>query len=181
MLQLFPFLLLLPLSLSLLLSFLFSYYLFYFQFIMIYSLSSIILILLFFCLFFLRLFISYFEFIFVPFSSFIYFFAIFVSLCVSNESIKCFICMLLFLILSPLAFCKSSEKNVKIIWTIGKTQVPFAFVVVLLLVLSWTIHFIHHLYISHNAPFLPSKIFHNLCFSFILGITAVPRETENND
>ena len=76
--------------------------------------------------------------------------------------------------------CKSSEKNVKIIWTIGKTQVPFAFVVVLLLVLSWTIHFIHHLYISHNAPFLPSKIFHNLCFSFILGITAVPRETENN-
>ena len=66
-------------------------------------------------LFFFRLFISYFEFIFVPFSSFIYFFAIFVSLCASNESIKCFICMLSFLILSPLAFCKYYEKNAKII------------------------------------------------------------------
>ena len=131
-------------------------------------------------LFFFRLFISYFEFIFVPFSSFIYFFAIFVSLCASNESIKCFICMLSFLILSPLAFCKYYKKNAKIIRTIGKTQVPFAFVLVLLYVLSWTIHFIHYLHISHNAPFLPSKIFHNLCFSFILGITAVPRETENN-
>ena len=83
-------------------------------------------------LFFFCLFISYFEFIFVPFSSFIYFFAIFVSLCASNESIKCFICMLLFLNLSPLAFCKYYEKNAKIIRTIGKTQVPFAFVLVLL-------------------------------------------------
>ena len=83
-------------------------------------------------LFFFRLFISYFEFIFVPFSSFIYFFAIFLSLCASNESIKCFICMLSFLILSSLAFCKYYKKNVKIIRTIGKTQVPFAFVLVLL-------------------------------------------------
>ena len=180
MLQLFPFLLLLPLSLSLLLSFLFSYYLFYFQFIITYFIK---------CYYF-TIFLFYFSFVysFLILSSFLFhflhlftFFAIFVSLCASNESIKCFICMLLFLILSPLAFCKYYKKNAKIIRTIGKTQVPFAFVVVLLLVLSWTIHFIHHLYISHNAPFLPSKIFQNLCFSFILGITAVPRETENND
>ena len=33
---------------------------------------------------------------------------------------------------------------------------------------------------SHNAPYLPTKILHNLCFSFLLGITAVPREIENN-
>ena len=48
---------------------------------------------------------------------------------------------------------------------------------------------IRHLYISHNAPYLPAKIFHNqepmgswhnLCFSFPLGITAVPREIKNN-
>ena len=26
----------------------------------------------------------------------------------------------------------------------------------------------------------PEKILHNLCFSFVLGITAVPRETENS-
>ena len=32
--------------------------------------------------------------------------------------------------------------------------------------------------ISHNVPYLPSKILHNLCFSFLLGITAVPREIE---
>ena len=62
-------------------------------------------------LFFFRLFISYFEFIFVPFSSFIYFFAIFLSLCASNESIKCFICMLLFLILSSLAFVNPPRRT----------------------------------------------------------------------
>ena len=39
---------------------------------------------------------------------------------------------------------------------------------------------IRHLHISHNGPYLPPKILHNLCFSFLLGITAVPRETENN-
>ena len=27
-----------------------------------------------------------------------------------------------------------------------------------------TIHYIHHLYISHNTPCLHPKIFHNLCF-----------------
>ena len=43
-----------------------------------------------------------------------------------------------------------------------------------------------HFHISHNAPYLPptrprqKKKFHNLCFSFLLGITAVPREIENN-
>ena len=31
---------------------------------------------------------------------------------------------------------------------------------------------------SHDAPYLPSKILHNLCFSFLLGVTAVPREIE---
>ena len=29
--------------------------------------------------------------------------------------------------------------------------------------------------------FVPQKILHNLCFSYLLGITAVPRENENND
>ena len=37
-----------------------------------------------------------------------------------------------------------------------------------------------HFRISHNAPYLSPKILHNLCFSFLLGITAVPKETENN-
>ena len=42
--------------------------------------------------------------------------------------------------------------------------------------------FIRHLHISHNAPYLPPPppILHNLCFSFLLGDTAVPREIENN-
>ena len=39
---------------------------------------------------------------------------------------------------------------------------------------------IRHLHIFHNAPYLPPKILHNLCFSFLLGITTVPREIENN-
>ena len=36
-----------------------------------------------------------------------------------------------------------------------------------------------HLHISHNAPYLPPQILHKLCFSFLLSITAVPREIEN--
>ena len=36
----------------------------------------------------------------------------------------------------------------------------------------------HHLHISHNVAHLPPKILHNLCFSFPLGIAAVPREIE---
>ena len=40
---------------------------------------------------------------------------------------------------------------------------------------------IRHLHISHNAPYLPPPLnLHNLCFSFLLGITAVLREIENN-
>ena len=46
---------------------------------------------------------------------------------------------------------------------------------------------IRHFHISHNATYLsppaplpPKKILHNLCFSFLLGITAVQREIENN-
>ena len=39
---------------------------------------------------------------------------------------------------------------------------------------------IRQLHISHNAPNLPPTILHNLCCSFLLGITAVPRENENN-
>ena len=52
-------------------------------------------------------------------------------LCFKWVLIMCFICMLSFLVLSLLAFWKSSEKNAKTIRFIGKTQVPFAFVVVL--------------------------------------------------
>ena len=40
--------------------------------------------------------------------------------------------------------------------------------------------FIRHLHISHNAHYLTPKISHSLCFSFLLDITAVPREIENN-
>ena len=38
---------------------------------------------------------------------------------------------------------------------------------------------IRHSYISHNTPCLPPNILHNLWFSFLLGITAVPTEIEN--
>ena len=37
-----------------------------------------------------------------------------------------------------------------------------------------------HFHIFHHALYLLSKILHNLCFSFLLGITTVPREIENN-
>ena len=60
---------------------------------------------------------------------------------------------------------------------------PFHGGIILLLLLaeSFGINFlIRHLHISHNAPYLLPKILHNLCFSFLLGITAVPRESENN-
>ena len=42
---------------------------------------------------------------------------------------------------------------------------------------------IGHFHISHNAPYLPPpppQILQTLRFSFFLGITAVPREIENN-
>ena len=35
-------------------------------------------------------------------------------------------------------------------------------------------------HISHNTPCLSTKILLNLCFSFLLGSTAVPREIEKN-
>ena len=37
---------------------------------------------------------------------------------------------------------------------------------------------IRHFHISNNAPYLPRKFLHNLNFSFLLRITAVPREIE---
>ena len=37
-----------------------------------------------------------------------------------------------------------------------------------------------HFQISYNSRYLPEKILHNLCFSFLLVITAVPREIENS-
>ena len=37
-----------------------------------------------------------------------------------------------------------------------------------------------HFHISHNTPYLSPQILRNLCFSFPPGITAVPREIENN-
>ena len=43
-----------------------------------------------------------------------------------------------------------------------------------------TVLYIRPFHISHNAPYLPPKILHNLCFSFLLGITPVPREIEND-
>ena len=52
------------------------------------------------------------------------------------------------------------------------------------------LHIIRHFHISHNAPYLPptphphtpAEILHiiNLCFSFLLGITDLPREIEKN-
>ena len=39
---------------------------------------------------------------------------------------------------------------------------------------------IHHFHIPHNTPCLPPQNLHNLCFPFPLGITVVPRETEDN-
>ena len=39
---------------------------------------------------------------------------------------------------------------------------------------------IRHFHIPHNAPYFPPpQILHNLCFSFLLGFTTVPREIEN--
>ena len=44
---------------------------------------------------------------------------------------------------------------------------------------------IRHLYISHKVPYLSPpppapQILNNLCFPFLLGITAVPIDIENN-
>ena len=37
-----------------------------------------------------------------------------------------------------------------------------------------------YLHIFYNTPCLPPKILHNLCFSFLLGIEAMPRKIKNN-
>ena len=41
---------------------------------------------------------------------------------------------------------------------------------------------IHHFHIDHNAPCLPPppEKFHNRCFQFLLGITVVSREIQDN-
>ena len=39
---------------------------------------------------------------------------------------------------------------------------------------------IRHLHFFYSTPCLLPKILHNLCFKFLLGITLVPREIENN-
>ena len=39
---------------------------------------------------------------------------------------------------------------------------------------------IHHFHIDHNAPCLPSKILHNYCFQYLLGITVVPRKIKDS-
>ena len=94
---------------------LFSYYLFDFIFnLSYYMIFCLSIILLFFYLFFFLLFVSYFKFSLVPFSSFISFFAVFLSFCTSNESaIRCFICMSLFSVLSLLAFVNPPRRTTR--------------------------------------------------------------------
>ena len=41
---------------------------------------------------------------------------------------------------------------------------------------SCVFFFFRHFHISHSTPYLAPQIWHNLCFSFLLGIAAVPRE-----
>ena len=53
-------------------------------------------------------------------------------------------------------------------WWYGKAQYPL----------------IHYFHIDHSAPCLPPppapQILHNHCFQFLLGITVVPREIQDN-
>ena len=39
---------------------------------------------------------------------------------------------------------------------------------------------IHHFHIDHNAPSIPPKRLHDHCSQFLLGITVVPREIQDN-
>ena len=39
---------------------------------------------------------------------------------------------------------------------------------------------IHHFYMDHNNSFFSPKILHNHCFQFLLGITVVAKEVEDN-
>lgn len=85
-----------------------------------------IITVLFFYLLFSLVFICYFKFNFVPFFLIVLLFAIFLKLFHAwNESIMCFIFLLSCLVL-PLPALKPSERNVKTVRTIRKTQVPFA-------------------------------------------------------
>ena len=38
----------------------------------------------------------------------------------------------------------------------------------------------YHFHIDHNTPCLPPQILHIRCFQFLVGITAVPREIQND-
>ena len=38
---------------------------------------------------------------------------------------------------------------------------------------------IHHFHIDHNAPCLPRGVLHNHCFQYLLGITVVPGQIED--
>ena len=58
--------------------------------------------------------------------------------------------------------------------------IPVCTLIAAVMAVSDLLYQIHLLHISHNAPYLPPRILHNLCFSFLLGTTAVPREIENN-
>ena len=50
----------------------------------------------------------------------------------------------------------------------------------LLTVTVLNLSYIRHLHIYYNAPYLLAKSLRNLFFSFLLGITAIPRKIENN-
>ena len=45
---------------------------------------------------------------------------------------------------------------------------------------SFQASIIHYFHIDHNALCLPTKILHNYCFQFLLGITVIPREIQDN-
>ena len=62
----------------------------------------------------------------------------------------------------------------------GNTLNGYAIVVICNLTTFYVTQVIRHLHVSHNAPYLPPKSLHILCFSFLLNITAIPREIENN-
>ena len=90
------------------------------------------------CLILLVFFLSFVAFIYFLFQAHfcsifphLFSFLAFFFFCASYNSIMYFIFMLLFSVLSLLAFCKSFEKDAKTIETIGKTQIPFDFAVVL--------------------------------------------------
>ena len=52
-------------------------------------------------------------------------------------------------------------------------KIPVCTLIAAAMAVSDLLYQIHLLHISHNAPYLPPRILHNLCFSFLLGTTAV--------